>query len=237
MSQSSSEVLEVTATGEERIVEEFPEDSNVDINVVNVRLRDFKSIAVYTKLDLIQEPTHTTRYLDATHSDKLKKRLREIEYTPSCGMLSVALPSSSSHLAPSISIGSTIDFSTVLIDGRHRLRAMQALQKEDSSWIDKTKKLEVRLYLPNEGVPLDNFAVIALGQQLNKTTELNLFMDLRARMHSAISSIITLSERENVPITNLPIKKTAQNLHGSNSCGNLKPRTYRRYTALGLRLA
>ena len=212
-------------------------DDTIDIPDIKSNLTDFRNMAIFTHIDLIEEPEFTTRYIEESHVQKLKKQFKDRGYNASSGVLSVALPARSLHEANNLTAGEEISFKTMLVDGRHRLRALKELREEDEVWKERTNRLEVGVFIHREGFPIDNFMIISLGQQMNSSSNVNLPTTFRARIHAGISCLMSLARTVNRDVRQLPFTKCWRRLCSGDCVGKLADRTVRRYTAICLRLA
>ena len=210
-------------------------DPNVVIPQRSTDLNDFNNIAVFTHIDLIQEPEFATRYIEEQHVDNMKAALRN-GYTASAGALAVSIPPASLQLAKDVKPGQQLPFKTILVDGRHRLHALRFLrdnQTEDGlDWKAITSRLEVRLYIHKQEIPVDNFMTIALGQRLNSSTTVSLPTKFRARIEAGINSLLCLAKDMNLEVRQLPIEECAKTILRSGNIGDLSRQTTTRYTAI-----
>ena len=219
------------------VVVEVDGDDTVDIPDIKSNLTDFRNMASYTHIDLIEEPEFTTRYIEESHVQKLKNQFKDRGYNASSGVLSVALPARSLHEANNLTAGEEISFKTMLVDGRHRLRALKELREEDEVWKERTNRLEVRVFIHREGFPIDNFMIISLGRQMNSSSNVNLPTTFRARIHARISCLMSLARTVNRDVRQLPFTKCWRRLCSGDCVGKLAYRTVRIYTSICLRLA
>ena len=162
-------------------------------------------------------------------------------YTASAGVLAVSIPPASLQLAKDVKPGQQLPFKTILVDGRHRLHALRFLrdnQTEDGlDWKAITSRLEVRLYIHKQEIPVDNFMTIALGQRLNSSTTISLPTKFRARIEAGMNSLLCLAKDMNLEVRQLPIEECVKTFLRSGNIGDLSRQRTTRYTATSLRLA
>ena len=215
-------------------------DRTIVIPRIRASATDFTNMAVFTHIDLIQEPEYATRHIEDKHVEDMKAALAN-GYTASAGVLAVSLPPASVHLARDARPGQELSFRTILVDGRHRLRALKFLRDNQTqngpNWRSITSRLEVRLYIHKQNIPVDNFMTIALGQHLNTATTVSLPTKFRSRIEAGISSLHSLAKRLNKEVRQLTIEQSVQSIQDSGNIGRLERQATTRYTAIALRLA
>ena len=162
-------------------------------------------------------------------------------YKASAGVLAVSIPPASFQLAKDAKPGQQLPFKTVLVDSRHRLHDLRFLRDNETEdgldWKAITSRLEVRLNIHKQEIPVDNFMTIALGQRLNSSTNVSLPTKFRARIEAGINSLHCFAKDMNLEVRQLPIEECVKTILRSGNIGDLSRQTTTRSTVISLHLA
>lgn len=168
--------------------------SSVEMAVLNTR--KFNPIAYNTEmldvpLHLIQIPSETLRDVKEMHKTDLKKEFEKpYGFRLECGTMSVTirLKELNVTLAEAVKDGKVF-VTAVLLDGVHRLLALQEVIKEKPTLAETYEMLRLSVWLRVDGQDIDAFEVLSIGSYLNAHAEKVAKMSLYDEIYACRSFI------------------------------------------------
>lgn len=250
----SSDDSVVNVVGEE----ESSGSNSVDVGALQIPTIDldlYVQASYHADLTDVQEPTFAARSVRRHKLLELQDRLEELDWIEGASQFSVAIKKMTAatgteqeEKARVVVEGDMLQVELVLVDGRHRLRALKFLAEKDDKWMELLRAAPVQLWTRKDEKHLTALEMLQIARHLNEVASNVIVPDFLDHIHGAISTIQILQEEKDIPLhqmkaTNLAASFLESNIDdkvwktASRKKKKSRMRHMMRYAAIALRLA
>lgn len=191
---------------------------------------------VTTDINLIKEPKLPTRGVRRVHVMTLAARFRQYGYLQTAGLLSVAVLGGDGGFPEKEIVDGRLTCQSYLADGRHRLRCLEEIRKDNEQWEQNCRGLPVSLWYRKDGRPMSQLDILSIGALLNEQTSVVLKPSFSDWVHAAVSSAKYLHHENGGAISDISAISLAQMLQHSQTLGRKGVRQLQRYAQVALKL-
>jgi len=211
---------------------------DLSVEATEIDPNNYEQDLVVVVYDRIAEPRWPSRSVTPEHVASLQSAFSSTGNRVSIGTISVLLADEAMKKEDVVKDGVVdADAKLMLVDGRHRLRALGELRKGSERWVAECAKLKVSLWTRTDGKHISDLEALGLAAYLNSSSSTVLAPSFKDMVQAAISTIQVILARDEVELKDIKVKSLAGVLARAQSVGRLGQRQLERYSLIALRLA